>query len=155
MISQTTEYALRAMVLLCSDTDRSWKTSEIARLTKVPPDYLAKVLQQLGRADLVVGTRGAGGGFRLAKDPKGTTLLEVVNAVDPLPRIRTCPLGLRSHGTRLCALHKRLDAATQLVENAFGESTLAELVAQSHEPTASRPCDFPLRASTAPTKSKR
>jgi Rrf2 family protein len=145
MFSQTTEYALRAMVILASDPDRSWKTSEIADLSKVPVDYLSKVLQHLGRAKLVLGSRGAKGGFKLGRPPGDLTILEVVQAVDPLPRIRQCPLGLKSHGTNLCPLHRRMDNAMEMVEKAFATSTLQELASPDGGPRASRPCDFPDR----------
>jgi Rrf2 family transcriptional regulator, nitric oxide-sensitive transcriptional repressor len=55
-------------------------------------------------------------------------------------------LGLKSHGVRLCPLHKRLDDALAMVENAFARTTLAEVLA---EPTTSVPlCEFPPRPST-------
>ena len=77
----------------------------------------------------------------LAKTPEELTILDVVNAVDPIRRIQTCPLGLASHGIRLCPLHKRLDNALAMVEEAFGSTTLAEVLA---EPSESVPlCDFP------------
>ena len=61
--------------------------------------------------------------------------------VDPIKRIRQCPLGLAAHGMRLCPLHKRLDNALAMVEQAFRDTTLAEIL---DEPTASIPlCDFP------------
>jgi DNA-binding IscR family transcriptional regulator len=76
------------------------------------------------------------------------TILEVVNAVDPIRRIQSCPLDLASHGMRLCPLHRRLDNALALVEDAFRQTTLAEVLA---EPGASVPlCDFPGRASSRP-----
>jgi len=147
VISQTTEYALRAMVILSSDTERAWSNSEIAELTKVPPDYLSKVLQQLTRAKLIESLRGSKGGFRLLKDPEKLTILEVVQTVDPLPRIRQCPLGLKSHGIKLCALHRRLDSAMEMVEKAFAESTLSELISTEKTKKVSRPCEFqPARA---------
>ena len=66
----------------------------------------------------------------------------MVNAVEPIQRIKTCPLGLAAHGVRLCPLHRRLDDALAPVEEAFGETTLAEVLA---EPTESVPlCDFPV-----------
>lgn len=77
----------------------------------------------------------------LTKEPKDLTILEVVNAVEPIQRIKTCPLGLSSHGIRLCPLHRRLDNALAMVEKAFGGTTLAEVL---NEPTRSVPlCDFP------------
>ena len=77
----------------------------------------------------------------LAKPVEEITILEVVNAVEPIQRIRTCPLGLSAHGVRLCPLHKRLDNALATVEAAFADTTLAEILA---EPTRSVPlCPFP------------
>jgi hypothetical protein len=52
----------------------------------------------------------------------------VVNVVDPIERIDRCPLGIESHGATLCPLHKRLDDAIGLVEQAFGSTTIAELL---------------------------
>src|SRR5690606_18982460 len=109
MISQTVEYALRAAVFLASESDAARTTGEIAQRTRVPPAYLSKVLQSLSRAGIVHSQRGIGGGFTLALDARKLTILEVVNAVDPIQRIRECPLGLESHGVRLCPLHRRLD----------------------------------------------
>ena len=78
----------------------------------------------------------------LVKLPSELTILEVVNAVDPIERILSCPLGLASHGRQLCPLHKRLDDAMAQFEIAFGSTTLAELLT---EPSASIPlCEFPI-----------
>ncbi len=105
-------------------------TPTMAKITKVPPGYLPKVLQTLRRAGLVDSRRGLGGGFTLSKSPADLTILEVVNAVAPIQRIESCPLDLASHGTSLCPLHKRLNDATELVERAFAQTTIAELLAQ-------------------------
>ena len=141
MFSQTVEYALRAAVDLASRGGEPATTEEVARRTQVPVAYLAKILQGLARAGIVKSQRGVGGGVALAKPPEELTILEVVNAVDPIRRIRTCPLKLSSHGTRLCPLHRRVDDALATVEKAFGGTTLAEVLA---EPSASVPlCEVP------------
>lgn len=139
MFSQTVEYALRAMVYLAMESPGSKTTEEIAEATKVPRAYLAKVLQNLSRARMIQTQRGIGGGISLTRRPAEVTILEVVNAVDPIHRIASCPLGLTSHGTSLCPLHSRLDRALGLVEGAFGTTSLAHLL---EEESASRPlCD--------------
>lgn len=141
MLSQTVEYALRAVVHLANEAPAGRTTDQIAQATRVPRAYLSKVLQSLGRAGIVHSQRGLGGGMALTKTADRLTILEVVNAVEPLQRIRTCPLGLAAHGVRLCPLHKRLDNALAMVEQAFGSSTLAEILA---EPSRSKPlCPFP------------
>lgn len=142
MFSQKVEYALRAVVHLAFVAPAARTTEQIAQATKVPQAYLAKVLQGLGQAGIVRSQRGIGGGVALAHKPEELTILAVVNAVDPLKRIRVCPLGLASHGVRLCPLHKRLDGAMAQVEEAFAGTTLAEILA---EPTQSVPlCEFPV-----------
>ena len=128
MISQSAEYALRAVVCHAEDADSRMSTTRIAAATKVPPGYLSKVLQALARGGLVASVPGRIGGFRLSRSPAEMTVLDVVNAVDPVQRITTCPLGLGAHGTRLCALLRRLDEAAVAVERAFGATTIAELV---------------------------
>jgi len=139
MISQTVEYALRAAVMLASEPQTPRTSHQIAEQTLVPRGYLAKVLQHLSRAGLVHAQRGLHGGFTLARDPEVVTILEVVNAVEPVQRIRTCPLGLEAHRDELCPLHRRLDEALASIEDAFDNTTLAEIVG---DPSKSKPlCD--------------
>ncbi|QEL19970.1 RrF2 family transcriptional regulator [Limnoglobus roseus] len=141
MFSQTVEYALRAVVFLAQNPERSRTTEQVAEATKVPPAYLAKIVQGLVRGGIVRSQRGVGGGVMLARLPDELTILEVVNAVDPIKRITSCPLDLASHGVKLCPLHKRLDAALAMVEDAFRSTTLAEVL---NEPSTSVPlCEFP------------
>lgn len=141
MISQTVEYALRAVVYLADQGDAARTVQQIAAVTKVPAAYLSKVLQGLSRAELVHAQRGLHGGYTLARPAAGLSIWEVVQAVEPLKRIRECPLDLQAHRTRLCPLHKKLDDALALIEKAFKETTIADILA---EPTTSKPlCDFP------------
>ena len=94
MFTQTVEYALRAMVCLASRPEEPQSNSQIAATTKVPSAYLSKVLQKLAKARLVHGQRGVQGGFVLSQPAAEITILQIVSAVDPIQRIRTCPLGL-------------------------------------------------------------
>lgn len=134
MLSQTVEYALRAMVTLAYHPDDLVSTPELAKMTKVPSNYLAKVLQTLAGADLIVGRRGVGGGYRMAKDASDIKLLDVINAVSPVRRITACPLGLDNHSEHLCALHHRMDQAAAGVIEIFGSTSLADVIEGEHGP---------------------
>src|SRR5262245_25633068 len=123
MFSQTVEYALRAVVHLAAEAPRGRTTDEIAQATRVPRAYLSKVLQSLVRSGVVKSQRGLGGGMTLVVPAEELTILAVVNAVEPIERIRTCPLGLAAHGVHLCPLHHRLDAALAHIEGAFNSTT--------------------------------
>ncbi len=128
MLSQTAEYALRAMVTLASARGPALTAQEIALESHVPLDYLSKVLSSLSRAGLVHSQRGRGGGFQPARPLSEITVLDVVSAVDPLRRIKTCPLGLTAHGANLCSLHRKLDDAVRSVEEAFAAATIESLL---------------------------
>lgn len=136
MISKTAEYALRAIVFLAMNPESAYTGHQIANQTKVPSAYLSKVLKSLVSAGLIKSQPGLRGGFNLAKQPDDLNLLEVLNAVEPLQRIRTCPLRLKSHGTTLCALHKRLDESMESIEQLFADTSIATLLAN---PTSSIP----------------
>jgi Rrf2 family protein len=116
------------MVAIAEKDGAALVTARIAETTQVPPGYLPKVLQTLRRSGLVASKRGLGGGFTLAKPPEQITVLEVVNAVDPIKRIERCPLSIEAHGAELCPLHARLDEAIAMVEQSFASTTLAELI---------------------------
>lgn len=153
MFSQTVEYALRAVVYLADQAPEARTTDQISEATQVPKPYLSKVLQNLGRSDIVRSQRGVGGGVTLVKTPAELTILDVVDAVEPIVRIETCPLGLKSHGKHLCPLHRRMDDALAMVQSAFQKTTLAEVLA---EPSRSTPlCDVPsLRSRKGTTRGK-
>jgi Rrf2 family protein len=66
--------------------------AEIAERTRVPPLQLAKVIQSLARAGLVVTTRGRGGGVRLARPAEEIRLLDVIEAFQGPLRLFRCRL---------------------------------------------------------------
>lgn len=138
MFSQTVEYALRAVTYLAQHCESACTTEQIAKATNVPQAYLAKVLQSLLRSGITQSQRGIKGGIRLARHASELTMLDVVQAVDPIKRIERCPMMpeetngnhvLRNHSSlELCPLHQRLDDALGAVEKIFHSTTLANLV---------------------------
>jgi Rrf2 family nitric oxide-sensitive transcriptional repressor len=132
MLSKTAEYALRAVVCLAREPLESHSADSLAETTKTPRRYLHKVLQDLVRGKLVRSQPGPGGGYAFAADPARTTILDVVNAVAPLERIRRCPLGLTSH-RRLCPLHRELDKVYASTEKALARVTIGQLLRSTSE----------------------
>jgi Rrf2 family protein len=88
-------------------------------------------MQELVRTGIVNSRRGLHGGFELARSPKELTIWDIVEAVEPIQRIRKCPLRISAHSGGLCPLHRRLDDAMELVERIFRATTLADLLQDS------------------------
>jgi Rrf2 family protein len=114
MFSNTQEYALRAMAQLASGQST---TAAIAKAAKVPPAYLAKIMQDLRRAGLIKAQRGAAGGIWLAKPAKKITLLDVLDAVDPW---------LNGHVGK-STLDRKLKAISDGARKAAAATTLADV----------------------------
>lgn len=152
MFSSTAEYALRAVVHLATSPDQRENSQTIAAATKVPPGYLSKILKDLAEAGIVLSQRGPTGGFTLARPPSEITVLDVINAVDPIKRIRVCPLGNPAHGANLCRLHRKLDDAIAGIEKAFATSTIAEMLEPARP---SRSCAFPVATAPQPVRVNR
>jgi Rrf2 family nitric oxide-sensitive transcriptional repressor len=127
MISKTAEYALRAVVCMAGMPQKAHSADYLAEKTQVPRAYLHRVLQDLVASGLAQSRPGPKGGYELAKAPEQVTILDVVNAVSPIERIRHCPLGLPSH-TTLCPLHRELDQAYAATETAFRGVSLKDLL---------------------------
>ena len=146
IVSQTAEYGLRALVWLADRAPTPQTTQQIAAATRVPAGYLSKVLQALRKAGIVRAQRGLHGGFVLAVPPAALTVLDAVNAIDPIGRIRSCPLGIPSHDPMLCPLHHALDQAMATVEEAFAKVSIADLAQTpaDHRPFCLR--DMPTEA---------
>jgi Rrf2 family transcriptional regulator, nitric oxide-sensitive transcriptional repressor len=152
VISQTTEYALRAIVDLAYHHGESRTTQQIAQATKVPAGYLAKVLKELSRHDLIRSQRGLHGGFVLETNPREITVYHVMAAVDPPQRITQCPLNLPEHKANLCPLHRRLDDAMAMVEEVFRATTIAEVTADpKSQPLGARKATMTISGGLAAT----
>ena len=130
MISLTLEYALRAVVAIAQNGDTPSTAKRISEITEIPLPYLSKLMQGLVKAGIVSSQRGIHGGFLLIKDPAQLSIWDIAEVVDPVRRIVHCPLKLRSHGTDLCPLHRRIDDALAGTEAVFRSTTTAELLAE-------------------------
>jgi Rrf2 family protein len=123
MLSQTGEYALRAIVHIAQqDSDRTVGAREIAEARHIPPNYLSKILRELVRAGLLDSARGVGGGFRIAKPLKDIRVANIIGPFDNVARQTQCPLGNTECGSQdICAIDAKwrpvADAFHDFVEN--------------------------------------
>jgi Rrf2 family protein len=83
LLSNTAEYALRAMVHLAREGEGiAVLGRDLAESSGVPANYLSKILLSLKKAGLVAAVRGSGGGYRLAKSSADIHLIDIVELFD-------------------------------------------------------------------------
>ena len=89
-LTSRTEYAVRAMLDLAKLEGGQATAKEIARRQDIPPKFLPQIMVDLSRAGLVQGTRGSGGGVRLAADPAKVTIRRIVDAIEGPMALYSC-----------------------------------------------------------------
>lgn len=90
-LSKKADYALMSMKHLAVKEDQaSCSAREIAESYEIPLELLAKVLQQLVRARLLVSVQGTRGGYRLGRIAKAISVADVIQAVDGPLTVTAC-----------------------------------------------------------------
>lgn len=140
MVSQSVEYALRAMSHLALLGSIATTSQVIADATHVPRGYLSKIMRNLVRANLVKSYRGRNGGFVLARNPSTISVLDILNAVDPIRRNDSHPSDKPQHIANT-PLDQCLDDALTYMLNHFATTSLESLLRVSDRNTA--PTDNP------------
>ena len=132
MLSKTGLHAVRAMVALARLPEGAYAgAASIAQDIGAPQNYLGKLLRNLADEGLVESQKGLGGGFRLARDARNVTLLDVVEPIDHISRWSGCILGLSACSDAApCAMHERWKEVRTAYVQMLRQTTLAELVAR-------------------------
>lgn len=97
VLSTTSEYALRALLLLAqTPPEQTVLGRELAVGARIPPRYLSKIMLALRRAGLVSASRGTGGGYTLLRPAAGIHLVEVVELFEGAGARPQCFLGVNT-----------------------------------------------------------
>lgn len=91
-LHKSTNYALHAALQMALADDQPVTVAQVASLYEVPESALAKVFQQLVRAGIARGSRGVGGGYRLAIPATELTVLQIMEVFEDFGRSGTCQL---------------------------------------------------------------
>lgn len=105
----------------------TFSANDLAALYGFPQQTLAKILQHLASAGVLVSHHGINGGYRLACNPQQITVLDVIAAIDgKTPHIRG------KHGRQLKSLpsYDQLRTVSQVVEDALSRVTIADMTSE-------------------------
>ena len=127
-LSQTTGYAVRALVCLNEQGGRACLTRDIAKSAGIPKPYLARIVNDLTHKELVTAKRGCRGGVALARPAAKISLLQVVEAVEGPDWIAPCLLGLNDCAAHiLCPSHVAWQRISKQLKALLGRTTVADV----------------------------
>ena len=126
-LSEATSLALHTMTFLSAEPEKTTTTNEIARKLSISEAHLAKVLQRLSKAGLVVSNRGPKGGFRLGKDPRNITLREVYEVMEGRMKRKDCLYNERMCNGNGCMFHGLIGSVTKMFEEYLGKTSISDV----------------------------
>ena len=137
-LSEGVEWGLHCAVLLAvMPPDAALPTGRLAEFHGVPVPYLAKHLQAMSRAGILVAGTGPRGGYRLARPPADVSVLEVVEAIDGEDPAFQC-LEIRRRGPTavpareyrtMCGIHRVMVEADAAWRAELARTSVADLAA--------------------------
>ena len=139
ILSKLADYGVIVAAHLAAHPDRQATAGAIAAATRLPPATVAKLLKALAHAGLVTATRGAAGGYRLARLPAAISVAEVVAAIDGDIGMTQCSVHVTDcDRTNYCPTRPHWAAINRAVgaAKANGPIISAREIADSAAPTA-------------------
>lgn len=130
-LSQTSEYAIRAMSTLAAvPAEQPTRSKDLAELAGIPSHYLSKIMRVLVQEGLLTSERGHGGGFRLAKPARKIRFIDVLTAMGQDPETSRCAFGWGECDTaRPCALHPAFNQMKRDFVRWATKTTIADVAA--------------------------
>jgi Rrf2 family protein len=134
MITRETDYALRtALCLAKSDQDDVVvSTLALAEKMSIPYRFLRKIVSKLVNAGLLESRRGKGGGLALSRAASEISLLDIIQAVDPVSVLmnRCLEGGEGCDRKPLCGVHQALDEMQQALNGQLRRVSLASVASR-------------------------
>ena len=126
-ISEAASLALHTMVYLAGESSAYYPAGKLAEVICVSEAHLAKVLQRLTKAGLLLSVRGPKGGFRLARKTEEITLLEFFEAIDGPYEPSECLMHDRTCGQMGCLFGDLLGNINRQVRSYLGGRSLEDV----------------------------
>lgn len=100
--STTTEYALRIMSYMAQDVGKLYKAGDITKDLQIPERYLRKLLTRLTKSGIIISIQGKYGGYKIGKNSKDISLMDIVIAAGEKIKKKECFFGMG-----LCVFHNK------------------------------------------------
>jgi len=136
MISNTSKYAIRALIFLelYSTYDKKEGIKNIASRLELPSPFLGKILQELVKHRLLGSSKGPNGGFYLKRPAIDITVMEVIEMMEGKELFNNCIIRTTTcDHDRPCSIHHKLAPIREEMKALFSTETIADLVSEFRE----------------------
>ncbi len=128
-ITRETDYGVRCVLYLARKAQEIAPVNEIAKAMHIPKSFLAKILQRLVKAGIVISGRGISGGFSLAKKPENISILDVIKAIQGDSAINICAIDKKlCRLSKTCSVHPVWVELRGIIEKRLQKENFAKLL---------------------------
>ncbi len=133
MLSKTARYAIRASAYIGykGSNNKVVSIKDIGEDLDIPNAFLKKILQDLSKYNLLKSFKGPNGGFKLARDPKDISLMDIVSVIDGPESYSSCLLGRRNcndHSIHQCFIHEEYFKIKMAWAKFLKKSTMEKII---------------------------
>lgn len=134
-LGKLTDYATVILSTMAKDRYNMHAANEIADITGIAPATVSKILKQLAKSELVYSTRGARGGYELARAPEEITVAGIIHAVEGPIALTECSISQQTcEQAGGCEIRGSWGIINQTIFNALDSITLADLILPVSKP---------------------
>ncbi len=127
-LTRAADYALRVMIHMASAPNGTKvRLKELADGSEAPEKFLAKLLQQLTKTDLVASRRGPSGGFELSEKGRSATVMDVVEAIEGPVALNVCLSEAGCERQQWCPAHSVWAQAQDAMSAVLRRHTIQQL----------------------------
>jgi FeS assembly SUF system regulator len=144
-ISKLTDYGTVLLANLARNPDEVCSAAEIASRTGISLPTASKLLKSLARNGLVTSTRGANGGYTLARDASTISAAEIIDALEGPVSITECSASdSQCDIAEACGVGNAWQRINVAIRDALGEVSLVDLIRSSSPPPRFRFAGLPV-----------
>jgi Rrf2 family protein len=131
MFSKPTEYAIRAVIFLAANNKekKRFGIKEVAERLNFPEPYLAKILQNLAKNNIINSAKGPQGGFFATDETMEYSLLDIIDSYEGLSFFKRCGLGLTDcNDKKPCPIHDEYSVFRNGLYNLLSGKKIKDIV---------------------------
>jgi len=128
-LSKLTDYATVILSDMAKDQIQVHSAMEIAAATGIALPTVSKILKLLVNAEVLISTRGAKGGYVLAREPEKISVATVISALEGPIALTECSISQQGcEQASGCDIRGNWNLINQTIHNALESVTLADLI---------------------------
>ncbi len=130
MLSKSGKYAIRAVLYISNHSNKNNKigSKEIANKLHIPAPFLAKILQELTKKEIISSVKGPHGGFYLSQKNNNKTLFDIIDCIDGIQKFENCFLGQEEcNENKPCVIHHLYVPFKNKLLNKLKTKTIVEM----------------------------